>query len=184
MARNIKARDAVPKAEAPAVITPLHVKDRNFVAEVEDGPRTRRVLAGAKAWRKLTPLEAAYAKGQLAGGVPTHSALMRFEAGKRYAGIFAGAETQGRDSTQMIAVSKSGGGLGLGQSQRMALRALAAMEAKLGERDRRIIRMACGEGFAPVEAVRAACGDDYKHTTAARFREALDALIEAWEKRA
>ena len=179
MARGTKTRDAAPKAQAPAVVTPLHVKDRSFVDEVADGPRTRRVLAGAKAWRKLTPLEAAYAKGQLAGGAPSHNALARFEAGKRYAGIVAGSETSGRDSTQMIAVSKSGGSAGLGQSQMTALRALAAIEARLGERDRRIVRLVCGEGFAPVDAVRAACGDDYRHTTAARFREALDALVDA-----
>ena len=178
MARKSSVRDAAPKADAPAIITPLHVKDRSYVAEVTDGPRTRRVLAGAKAWRKLTPLEAAYAKGQLAGGAPQNSALTRLEAGKRYAGIFVGTETSGRDSTQMVAISKSGGGASLSQSQMAALRALAAVEARLGMRDRRIIRLVCGEGFAPVEAVRAACGDDYKHTTAARFREALDALVE------
>ncbi len=92
--------------------------------------------------------------------------------------MFAGAQTTGRDSTQMVSISKSGGGATLGQSQLAALRALAAVEARLGERDRRIVRMVCGEGFAPVEAVRAACGEDYKHTIAARFREALDALAE------
>ena len=80
----------------------------------------------------------------------------------------------------MIAISKSGGTASLSQGQMSALRALAAVEARLGERDRAIIRMVCGEGFAPVEAVRAACGDDYKHTTAARFREALDALTDAF----
>ena len=172
-----KARDSEPRAEAPAVITPLHVKDRGFVDE--GASHSRRALAGAKAWRKLTPLEAAYAKGQLAGGAPGHDALARFEAGQRYAGIFIGSETSGRDSTQMISISKSTGGFGLGQSQMMALKALAAIEARLGERDRRIVRLVCGEGFAPVDAVRAACGEDYRHTIAARFREALDALADA-----
>ncbi len=91
--KRIKA--AASKAEGPAVITPLHVKDRSFLAEVEEGPRTQRVLAGAKAWRKLTPLEAAFAKGQLAGGSAAHDARARFEAGKRYAGCSQGPRRRG-----------------------------------------------------------------------------------------
>ena len=70
--------------------------------------------------------------------------------------------------------------MAIGHSQREALRALAAIDARLGERDRRIVRMVCGEGFWPSEAIRAVCAD-YKHTIAARFREALDALVEAFE---
>ena len=58
-------------------------------------------MAGAaKAWRKLSPLEAAYAKGQLAGGNPKFTAAQRFEAGQRYAQIFAACESSGRDCTQ------------------------------------------------------------------------------------
>lgn len=171
------------QAERPAVITPLHVKDWSFVSDVAEGPRIKRVLAAAKAWRKLTPLQAVYAKGQLAGGSPLHDAAARFAAGQRYAGLFDLGQSGGCDSTQMQAVSCSrvGSGGPAGHSQSEALRALTKIEAKLGARDARIIRMVCGEGHAPVEAVRAACGDDYKHTVAARFREALDALVEGFE---
>jgi hypothetical protein len=178
----MKKREMGEPPQAPSVITPLHVKDRAFVAEVAEGQRTRRVVSNARAWRKLTPLETAFARGQLAGGASRdcggHSAEERFAAGKRFCGIYDGAQTSGRDSTQMQAISRSGGGASLGQSQMAALKALARIEARLGARDARILRMVCGEGFAPVDAVRAACGDDYKHTIAARFREALDALVE------
>jgi hypothetical protein len=40
--------------------------------------------------------------------------------------------------------------------------------------------MVCGENYFPSEAVRMVC-NDYKDTVSARFREALDALIEAME---
>jgi hypothetical protein len=178
MKKARRTEATAPAAEAPAVVTSLHVKDRLFLREIPDGAGSKRVLSNSKAWRRLSPLEAVYAKGQLAGGAPTHDAGARFAAGKRYGGIFAVAQSSGRDSSQMIAISRSGGGMTMGQSQREALRLLAAIETRLGERDRRIIRMVCGEGFWPSEAVRAVCGD-YKHTIAARFREALDALIEA-----
>jgi hypothetical protein len=39
------------------------------------------VAGAARAWRKLSPLEAAYAKGQLAGGNPKFTAAQRFKAG-------------------------------------------------------------------------------------------------------
>jgi hypothetical protein len=183
MGRTRKGQPQAEQAERPVVITPLHVKDRSFVSEIAEGPRTKRVLAGAKAWRKLTPLQAVYAKGQLAGGSPLHDAVARFAAGQRYAGIFDLSQSGGCDSTQMQAISRSrvGSGGPAGHSQSEALRALARIEERLGARDARIIRMVCGEGHAPVEAVRAACGDDYKHTVAARFREALDALVEGFE---
>ena len=50
----------------------------------------------------------------------------------------------------------------------------------MSPRDRQIVRLVCGEGFFPSEAVRQVCAD-YKHTIPARLREALDGLVEAME---
>jgi hypothetical protein len=60
---------------------------------------------------------------------------------------------------------------------------LRAVESGLGEEDRRIVRLVCGEGWFPSEAVRAAFGHNhYKYAVVPRFNEALDHLIEAIAK--
>jgi hypothetical protein len=151
--------------EAPAVVTRSHVRDRVISP----------VAGAAKAWRKLSALETAYAKGQLAGGNARVSAAQRFEAGQRYTAIFAATEAQGRDSTQLMNVSRSYGGTPLGLGQRAAMDKLRSIEAVMGANDAAIVRKVCGEGFTPAQAIRSVCGD-YKDTVTARFREALDAL--------
>jgi hypothetical protein len=165
----MKKRIASDQPEAPAVITRDHVRDRVVSP----------VAGAAKAWRKLSPLEAAYAKGQLAGGNPRVTAAQRFEAGQRYAAIFAATEAQGRDSTQLMNVTRSYGGAPLGMGQRAAMEKLRAIESAMGANDAAILRKVCGEGFTPAEAVRLVCGD-YRDTVTARFREALDALAGAF----
>jgi hypothetical protein len=157
--------------EAPAVITPLHRKDR-VISPVTGAPR---------AYRKLSPLEATYQKGQLGGGADRYLAQDRFDAGMRYAGLFDLAQVSGRDSTQ--AMNLNGGSstsLTLPQAQIDAIRELVSVESHLGERDRRIVRMVCGLGEWPSKAV-AAVSADYERATVPRFKEALDALIEAFE---
>lgn len=151
--------------ESPAMIMRDHVRDRVISP----------VAGAAKAWRKLSPLEAAYAKGQLSGGSPRYTAAQRFEAGQRYAAIFAACETQGRDSTQLMNVSRTYGGAPLGMGQRGAMEKLRAIEGAMGGNDAAIVRKVCGEGHTPAEAIRLVCAD-YKDTVTARFREALDGL--------
>ena len=160
--------------DGPAIVTSLHVQDRAF------RNNGGQIVVGQSAWRKLTPLEAAYAKGQLAGGSDRYTAMQRRDAGQRYADIFDACHSAGRDSTQALNISRSSGGLPISQAQGEALRALAAIHSHMGERDRLIVTRVCGEGYWPSEAIRSICGD-YKHTIAARFREALDTLIEAME---
>lgn len=169
-----------PTIESPAIIGDDHVRNRAFVIDVPDGRTTKRVIAPGKGWRRLSPLEQAYLRGQLAGGAPRHDALARFEAGKRYGEMFALAQSTGRDSTDMDRISRSGGGASISDSQAAAIRAVIAVESRLSERDRAIVRMVCGQGFFPSEAVRQVCAD-YKHTIPARLREALDGLVEGFE---
>lgn len=155
----------VRQPDGPAMVRGDHVRDRVISP----------VAGAAKAWRKLSPLEAAYARGQLAGG--KHSAAERLEAGQRYARIFAASESTGRDSTQLLNISRSYGAAPLGESQRGALEKLRAIHAAMGGNDAAIVRLVCGEGYTPAEAVRRACGDGYRDATMARFREALDGLV-------
>jgi len=175
-----KRRGRAPKEEieAPAKITADHVQNRAFVIEVPDG--AKRVIAPGKGWRRLSPLEQAFLRGQLAGGAAKYDAQARFEAGKRYGEMFAVAQSSGRDSTDMDRISRSGGGASISDSQAQAIRRLIAVESRMSERDRAIIRMVCGQGFFPSEAVRQVCAD-YRHTIPARLREALDGLVDAFE---
>lgn len=171
-----KARASQPKidpdeaaVQAPAVITPLHVRDRE----------TSIVAGSPKGWRKWTPLEAAYEQGKLAGGNPRFDAARRFAAGQEYAKLWDTAQSSGRDSTQALNVSRGGGsGLPMTQAQADAVRALVAIESRMGQRDRVIIRMVCGHGHFPSEAV-ALVSAGYMKATTPRFQEALDALVEA-----
>lgn len=160
----MRKRVEIDQPEGPAVPRGDHVRDR-IVSPV---------AGAARAWRKLSPLEAAYARGQLAGG--THHASERLAAGQRYARLFAASESQGRDSTQLMNISRSYGGTPLGENQRGALEKLRSLHAAMGANDAMIVRLVCGEGYTPAEAVRRVCGDGYKDATTARFREALDCL--------
>src|SRR5579872_3006366 len=145
---------------SPAKITNLHVKNRNFVIEIPDGRRTKRVISPIKWWRKLSPLERAHLKGELNGGYPQHSGQDRFEAGKRYSEIFDLSESSGRDSTDMDKINKSGSGAGISQAQSDAMVKRISVESHLPARDRQIIRMVCGEARNPPEAIRHVCGPD------------------------
>tara|TARA_R110000868_G_scaffold187664_4_gene430196 strand:- start:2214 stop:2744 length:531 start_codon:yes stop_codon:yes gene_type:complete len=165
------ARQPEEQPDSPAIITPCHSQDR-IISPVAGAPR---------AWRRLSPLEKAFAKGQLAGGGHRYTANQRFEAGQNYAQIFLATQTSGRDSTQSLNVSRSTGGGCMAQTQANAFAMLRTLEASMKCRDRLIIHSVCGEGEVPAEAIRLICGD-YRDTIAARFREALDSLVEAFEE--
>lgn len=163
--------------EGPAIIAPDHAQNRPFALE-SDG-RSRPQPAPVKGWRRLSPLEQAFLKGQLAGGAGTHDAEARFAAGKRYGEMFALAQSSGRDSTDLDRISTSSGAGHISDSQSAAIRKLIAVDSRMSLRDRQIVRLVCGEGFFPSEAVRQVCAD-YKHTIPARLREALDGLVDAF----
>lgn len=177
-----KARAKAEPIEGPAKIAEDHVQNRAYVIELGETPaRAKPAVAPGKAWRRLSPLEQAFLRGQLAGGSARHDAEARLQAGKRYGGMFAVAQSTGRDCTNLDKITGSGAGShSISDSQAEAIRRLILVEMKLGARDRAIVRMVCGQGFFPSEAVRQVCAD-YKHTIPARLREALDALVEAFE---
>jgi hypothetical protein len=160
----------IDEIATPAIIRADHVRDRPL-----------SVTAGAAiAWRRLSPLEAAYERGQLGGGSPKYDGQKRLAAGEAYARLYARSQASGRDSTDFDRISGGSGMCALSEGQARASQLLSKIEQQMNSRDRLIVRMVCGEGYFPSEAVRTAC-NDYRHTVASRFREALDSLIEAME---
>lgn len=160
------------RIDGPAKETERHVWNRP--ATDDKG----RPITGMVACTKLTPLELAFDRGQLKGGNPKYTDVARVVAGTNYAKIYNTSEPHGRDSTQALNISRSST-LGMNNdAQERSWDARLAIESYLSQADRTIIRMVCGEDATPAAAVSAAC-NDYKHTVPARFREALDNLIEA-----
>lgn len=162
--------------DGPAIRLESHVRCRPAT------DKDMKPITGTKAWRNLSPLESAHAKNQLSGGNHRYSAAQRFEAGTNYAQIFLIANgAGGRDSTQAMNVAGGNAGYEMPQSQQMAFRALADIEGCMGARDARIIRRICGEGQSVTKAIMEICAD-YDRAAPTRFRESLDALIEAFGK--
>lgn len=159
-----------PEVQSPSRILPHHKLDRD-ISPVAGAP---------KAWRSESTLEAAYDQGKLQGGNSKYSAEARYEAGLHYMRIFLTSEASGKDSTQAMNISRSSRAGYENTAQSKAWTDRLAIESHLGQRDRIIVRLVCGENYWPSEAVRLVC-QDYKDTVSARFREALDALVEAIE---
>lgn len=160
--------------QGPAVVTPLHVRSRPAT------DNSNRPITGKTAWTKWTPLESAYQQGKL-GAKDSHDAIRRFNAGQQYTKAWDDSQGAGRDSTQAFCISRGYGSGSVSTVQSDAIASLVAVESYLGQRDRIIVRMVCGQGHFPSEAV-AMVSPDYAKATTARFKEALDALIDAWEK--
>ncbi len=182
--KRMAARDAADAAFEAAHELEGELKCPRPPANRRSGDYVRdRVLekrAGAKkGWRRRAPLEAAYEKGQLACGSKNHNALERFEAGQRYARLFRAAEKTGsRDSTDLEKVNGGAGAGDLPPGQMRALKMLAAIEARLSDNDRRIVRSVCGFEVRP-NVVICAISAMYKDRVSARLCEALDALMGA-----
>lgn len=162
------------EVQGPAIITPMHV----LRPAVDDDMRP---MLGRDAYTKLTVFEKINLKGQLEGGSPKYTAKMRLDAGRAYVKTWDAAQESGRDSTQALNISHSTSPGGYSEARTTAVVRLGAIHSHLGYRDRKIIMRVLGEGCWPVDAIKEVCGTDYKHTIAGRFRESMDALIEATE---
>lgn len=163
----IKDRDEI---QSPAIVRPSHIQDRELTT----------VAGGPRGWRNVSPLQAAFAKGQLYGGNRKYDGLQRLDAGTVYSDTFALSQSSGRNILDLSSHGR-GGGLPYSIAQGQALCEIAVLDSHLGIRDRTIIRKVCGEGASLAEAVALACGPDFAKATLPRFRESLDALIEALE---
>ena len=166
----------VEEPEGPARVRAYHVRDRDV-----------STIAGApKAWRVLSVIEAAYKRGHLDDGEGDRlgrrfRAKRRLDAGAFYAKLFLIAQKSGTDSTSLDRIASVSTGQALTERQVAAIRALAEIEGRMGLRDGRMVRMICGENFRLNEAVMSICGKGYRKSVTLRFREALDALLDALE---
>lgn len=156
--------------QGPAVITQLHVQDRE----------TSTVAGAPRAWRRLSQLEHAYHLERL-GARDSGEARDRLDAGRTFTTIWDAAYSAGSDSTQAIGSPGVFRKLPFSERQREALRRLAAIELHLGVRDITILRAVLAHGHSPKEAIALArlCKDT---RVTARFCEALDSLADAIER--
>lgn len=157
---------------APAVITHLHVRDRE----------TSTSAGAPRAWRKMTEIENAFMQERL-GARGSNEARDRLEAGTIYARLWDTSQSRSKDSTEAFFVDGGGDGKNISEAQASAIRRLVAIEMHLGARDRIIIRCVCAFGNSPKEAMAQAklCSDT---RVSARLCEAMDALADAIDRTA
>lgn len=158
--------------QTPSRITELHVQDRE----------TSTVAGAPRAWRKRSQLENAFELERL-GPKDSGAALQRLSAGMSFTQLWDTAQSAGRDSTAALDGAGGGGGTPLPERVRGAIQRLVQVELHLGRNDRTIIRSVCAYGFTPVEAM-ARCGLSNETRVTARLCEALDALVDAFERTA
>jgi hypothetical protein len=176
------SKTAAESVDGPAVIGPDHVRDRVLSAR-----------AGAKpGWSRLTVYERAFRLGQMqckercTSAVATREeegrALDRYAAARAFdqgwqicAASFPGGADLGRIRTS--------GGVpgGFADHQRDAKAFWRRVEQAMGANDWMICRRVCGENYSIAETVQS-ISPGYRFSTLARFREALDSLVEGMRK--
>jgi hypothetical protein len=169
--------------EGPAVVTGDHVQDRVL------SPR-----AGAKkGWSKLAPYEKEFRRGALmckercTGATATREeearALDRFAAARAFDDGWRICNTPFPPGVDFDRVRSSGGGVpgAFADHQRDAKAFWRRVESAMGANDWLICRLVCGEGHSVAQAVMTV-SPAYKFSTLARFREALDGLIEGMRR--
>lgn len=185
MSKSATAETEPDDVAAPAIITPMHVQDRHT--------HTR---AGSKmAWTRLSFFEQAHRLGHLIDRDkcgPTEEdektkaeigrALNRYNAGNEFTGLFLIGDPNSSfpGASDLSRVRVAGSKLPWSQHQHEARSELRLIKQCLGVRDYKIVEAVCGMDVKISKAV-AAITPGYKFATLVRFREALDALIDAME---
>jgi hypothetical protein len=178
MKKRAAAEDVV---EGPAILTGDHVQDRIL------SPR-----AGAKkGWSRLAVYEREFRRGALvckergAGAAREEEArvLDRFAAARAFDDGWRICNTPFPPGVDFDRVKVSGGGTpgGFADHQRDAKDFWRRVQSAMGANDWLICRLVCGEGHSVAQAVMTV-SPAYKFSTLARFREALDALVEGMKR--
>jgi len=173
-----KAKREDETIERPAIVQGDHVQGRVLSSR-----------AGAKAgWSRLTVYEKAFRLGQLTCKEARDAreeearALDRFAAARAFdeGWQLCNASFPGGRGWDEV---RGGGGVpgGFVDHQRDAKDFWRRVEQAMGVRDWMICRRVCGENCTVAETVQA-ISPGYKFSTLARFREALDALVEGMAK--
>ncbi|HSS12323.1 MAG TPA: hypothetical protein VLL04_00415 [Rhizomicrobium sp.] len=170
--------------DGPAVIAKDHVRDRVLSK-----------TAGAKAgWSRLTVYERAFRLGQMLckergthakGGAAREEegrALDRFAAARAFDTGWQICQAGFPGGVDFDRVRTSGGVPGgFADHQRDAKAFWRRVEQAMGANDWMICRRVCGENYAIAETVQA-ISPGYRFATLARFREALDALVDGMKR--
>lgn len=159
-AKSRKKRAVLPfTPEAPPTIVEGHVQE----------------IAGARrgAWRQANsdPLRTYADHGQINED--------QFEAGKWYEEKYLAKSASGRDSTDLDRVSGGGAGLPISLIQAEAMKQIIAVDTRLSQENRTIIRAICGDGHHASHVIRMVTGEQGRTYPIPRFREALNALRSA-----
>lgn len=155
------------------------------------GQRFKRELIGAetghaKRFRNVdvTPLQAAYDRGQLAGigegkSAPLPSQITaedRLNCGEKfYKWWYTKQASPSHDST--IPTISSGRQRDMSDNQEVAVRQVAYVRSRLSSRNFLIVAAFCGEGYSMLDSLRYAGVEAHPYGTAFRIREALDELV-------
>lgn len=168
--------------DEPARITSEHVQDRIL--------HTR---AGSKVgWSRLTVFEQAHRAGKLVDKERAQKspaamqdeigkALDRFLAGKRFMELWLIGQASIGGSMDFSRIRCAGTGVPFSDTQFDAKTLLRAIEGQLGTNDWMICRRVIGENHSIAETV-VDLTPGYRASTLARFRESLDALVEAFQR--
>jgi hypothetical protein len=180
MKRSRTQEDAI---EGPAVVTDAHAQDRVLSGR-----------AGAKkGWSRLTVYEKEFRRGHLVcKGRCTGAATAREEEARALDRLAAArAFDRGWQMCQASfpagvdfdRVRSSGGGTPgtFADHAREAKEFWRRVQAAMGANDWLICKMVCGEGHSVAQAVMAV-SPAYRFSTLARFREALDSLMEGMRR--
>lgn len=98
----------------------------------------------------------------------------QLEAARWYEEFYRKREPAGE--TKFERVSGGGTGLPIGATQAAAMKRIIAVDTRLSEQNRLIIRAICGDGHNATHVIRMVTGEQGKHYPIPRFREALNAL--------
>lgn len=160
--------------EMPAKLHEGHTLSRNLDA----------VAGSAKGYRNEfeSPLDRYAAKGLLRGHSAAHGQItgeLRLSIGHAYRRLCELCRGSGRDSSQLVVSGARSPGT-ISDTSCDGIRLKVAVDSHLSANDRKIVRMVCDEGYWPSEAVRSV-DPGYEKATVPRFREAMDALVLAFE---
>ena len=177
-----KAKAPEDQIDGPAVITSDHLRNRTLSARA----------GSKKGWSRLTGYEKAHNKGQLmcreasrgAHNIDQqrHRADERFQAAQSFDRGWRNCQVPFPSGTDLDRVRGGGGVPGaFADHARDAKEFWRRVQAAMGANDWIICKMVCCDGYSVAEAVTLV-SPAYKCTTMARFREALDGLIEGMNR--
>jgi hypothetical protein len=166
----------------PAIVTREHVQDRVL----------SKAAGARKGWSRLSVYEREFRLGHLRckercatkEGAEAEARLEadRFAAARAFDLGWQVCSASWPGSAGFDQVRSSGGVPGaFVDHQREAKDFWRRVEQAMGANDWLICRRVCGEGYAVAEAV-SAISPGYRFSTLARFREALDALVEGMKR--